>query len=180
MKRTLLQHPQIKRITMLIVVFTVKISLLYGQPSGYGDIGVGAGLSYGGFGARFTYMPVEELGLFGSLGYNLDALGYNLGVQFHVLSQKKLGAYLTGMYGYNTVLIVDALVMESKTTFFGFSTGVGFEYRIKEKSFLSTEVLVPFRPQAYKDAVDDLESVSFEMKDSLLPVAICIGYHLKF
>ncbi|MCY1718886.1 hypothetical protein OU798_00940 [Prolixibacteraceae bacterium Z1-6] len=179
MKTTLLRSTLLKSITIFALIAMLSIPLLFGQSSHHGDIGAGAGLSYGGFGTRFTYRPVEQLGLFGSLGYNLDALGYNLGVQYHVPSQKRLSAYLTGMYGYNTVLIVDAVVMESKTTYFGFSTGAGIEFKLKEKSFLSAELLVPFRPQAYKDAVDDLESISFEMKDPL-PVAFCIGYHLKF
>lgn len=179
MKRILSQFPRIKRILMVVVVMVLGISGLHGQSSSYGDIGVGGGLSYGGLGARLTYRPIEELGLFGSLGYNLDALGSNIGVQLHLPSQKKLSAYITGMYGYNTVLIVDAITMESKTTYYGFSTGVGAEFKLKEKSFLCAEVLVPFRPQAYKNAVDDLESISFEIKDPL-PVAFSIGYHLKF
>jgi hypothetical protein len=155
------------------------ISVLHGQSFSHGDIGLGGGLSYGGLGARLTYKPIEKLGLFGSLGYNLDALGYNLGVQFHLPSQKKVGAYITGMYGYNTVLIVEAIDMTSKTTYFGFSTGVGVVFKLKEKSFLCAEVLVPFRPQAYKDAVDDLGSINYEIKDPL-PVVFSIGYHIKF
>ena len=112
------------------------ISVLHGQSSSHGDIGLGGGLSYGGLGARLTYMPIEKLGLFGSLGYNLDALGYNLGVQFHLPSQKKLNAYFTGMYGYNTVLIVEAATMKSRTTYFGFSPGAGLQFKLNEKTFL--------------------------------------------
>lgn len=178
MKRILSQFPRKKCVLMFLVSMVLGIFVLHGQSSSYGDIGVGSGLSYGGLGARFTYMPIEKLGLFGSLGYNLDALGYNLGVQFHVPSKKKLCVYFTGMYGYNTVLIVEAVAMESKATYFGFSTGVGVEFKLNEKSFLCAEVLVPFRPQAYKDAIDDLESISYEIKNPL-PVVFCIGYHFK-
>jgi len=179
MTRILSQFSRKRYFLSAAAVMFLGISVLHGQSSSYVNIGLGGGLSYGGLGARFTYMPIEKLGLFGSLGYNLDALGYNLGVQFHVPSQKKLSAYITGMYGYNTVLIVDAIVMETKTTYFGFSTGVGVEFKLKEKSFLCAEVLVPFHPKAYKDAVDDLESIGYEIKGPL-PVAFCIGYHLKF
>lgn len=179
MKRILSKFPRKKRVLMFVVVMVQSISVLYGQSSINGDIGVGGGLSYGGLGARLTFKPIEELGLFGSLGYNLDALGYNIGLQLHVPSHKKLSAYITGMYGYNTVLIVDALTMESKTTYYGFSAGVGVEFKLKEKSFLCAEVLVPFRPQTYKNAADDLESISYEIKDPL-PVTFSIGYHLKF
>ena len=179
MKTTLLRSPLIKSITIFTMVILLSTPLLFGQSSHHGDIGAGAGLSYGGFGTRLTYRPVEQLGVFGSLGYNLDALGYNLGVQYHVPSQKRLSTYVTGMYGYNVVLIVDAVVMETKTTYFGFSAGVGVQFKLKEKSFPSAELLVPFRPQAYKDAVDDLESMEYDIKDPL-PVAFSIGYHIKF
>ncbi len=179
MKTTRPQLTLIKNITTFTMIIMLDIPLLFGQSSHHGDIGAGAGLSYGGFGTRLTYRPVEQLGVFGSLGYNLDALGYNLGVQYHVPSQKRLSPYLTAMYGYNVVLIVDAMVMETKTTYFGFSAGVGVEFKLKEKSFLSAELLVPFRPQSYKDAVDDLESMEYDIKDPL-PVAFSVGYHLKF
>lgn len=179
MKRTLSQFLWKNGVLMFAVSMLLGISELHGQSSNHGDIGVGGGLSYGGLGARFTYKPIDQLGLFGSLGYNLDAQGYNMGVQFHLPSKKKLSTYITGMYGYNTVLIVDAIAKESKTTYFGFSTGLGVEFRLKEKSFLCAEVLVPFRPQIYKDAVDDLESINYKIKDPL-PVAFSIGYHLKF
>ena len=178
MKRKISQLPGKKHVLMLVIVWIQGISILYGQASGYGDIGVGGGLSYGGFGARLTFTPVEEIGLFGSLGYNLDALGYNLGAQIHMPGQKILSPYVTGMYGYNTVLMVDAFVMKTKTTYFGFSTGVGAEFRVRGSSFLAAEVLVPFRPQVYKSAIDDLESAGYEVKNPL-SVAFCIGYHYK-
>ncbi len=178
MKRIRSQFSQKKCFFLFAASLLLSISVVHGQSSNHGDIGVGGGLSYGGIGARLTYTPIEKLGLFGSLGY-LEALGYNLGAQFHLPSQKKLSAYITGMYGSNTVLIVEAIDMKTKTTYFGFSTGVGVKFKLKEKSFLGAEVLVPFRPQAYKDAVDDLESINFKIKDPL-PVGFSIGYHIKF
>lgn len=164
---------------MCVIAMFLGFSTVHAQSSFHGDVGVGGGLSYGGFGTHLSYRPFEKLGVFGSLGYNLDGLGYNVGLKYLLTSPKKLSPYLTGMYGYNTVLLVETLTMESKTTYFGFSTGVGVEFRLNEKSFLSTEVLVPFRPQAYNDAVNDLQSIGYEIKD-LLPVTFCIGYHFKF
>ncbi len=168
-----------KRFLMFIVLLMPGISILFSQSLSHYQIGIGGGLSYGGLGAQLAYKPTEQLGLFGSLGYNLDAIGYNLGVKIYAPSEKKTSIYLTGMYGYNTVLIVDAITMKSKTTYYGFSTGIGVEFKFKKRSFLSAEVLVPFRPQAYKDATDDLRSINYEIQDPL-PVAICIGYHLRF
>lgn len=164
---------------MLFLYSILNISILYGQHPTMANIGAGGGLSYGGFGARLTYLPVRQFGFFGSLGYNLDALGYNLGVQFHLPSEKRVSFYLTGMYGYNAVLIVEALYATTKTTYYGISAGAGVQFRLTEKSFLSGEVLIPFRPQVYRDALDDLKSINYDVKDAL-PVAFCIGYHFKF
>ncbi len=172
-------HQKLKWILMLVFNTVLAISSLHGQHTIHGNLGVGGGLSYGGFGARLTYLPIEQFGLFGSLGYNLDALGYNLGVQFHIPSEKRVSVYLTGMYGYNAVLIVDATLTTSKTTYYGISAGAGVQFKLTEKSYLSAEVLVPFRPQVYKDAIDDLESINYDVTKPL-PVAFCIGYHFKF
>ncbi|MCU4162855.1 hypothetical protein [Carboxylicivirga caseinilyticus] len=179
MKRSLFKFQHKRFIIRLLLIAFLTPTLLTAQTSIKGDIGVGGGISYGGIGAQLTYRPIETVGIFGSLGYNLDGVCYNLGVKLNFKSDKKINPYLTGMYGYNTVLIIDAESMETRTTYYGISTGLGTTFRLKEKSFLSFEVLLPIRPKVYKDAVDDLELVGFEIKDPL-PVAVCIGYHIKF
>ena len=173
------QHRETKWILMFFVTIVLGLTGLHGQHSSSWNIGAGAGLSYGGFGGRLTYMPIKNLGLFGSLGYNLDAFGYNLGAQFHIPSKKKVSAYFTGMYGYNTVLIVEAIATKTKTTYYGFSTGIGVQFKLEEKSFLCAELLLPFRPQAYKNALDDLELLGYDIKDAL-PLAFAVGYHFRF
>lgn len=150
---------------------------VYGQHKSSFNIGAGGGLSYGGFGVRLTYTPLQALGLFGALGYNLDAAGYNLGIQAHLPSSKKIGVYATGMYGYNTVLIVEAPTIKTRTTYYGFSAGLGLKLTLAEKSFLSAEILLPFRPEAYHSAIDDLESIGYDIRDPW-PLAFCIGYHI--
>jgi len=166
-------------ILMLFFSLILSITVLHGQHKTRANIGAGGGLSYGGFGARFTYLPVRQFGLFGSLGYNLDALGYNLGVQLHIPSQKRVSFYLTGMYGYNAVLRVEAPYTTSKTTYYGISAGPGIQFGLTDRSFLSGEVLWPFRPHVYQDALDDLKSINYDVKEAF-PVAFCIGYHFKF
>jgi hypothetical protein len=163
----------------MVMALVMCLPMVQAQSSFNGSIGIGGGLSYGGLGAQINYHPIEKMSVFGGLGYNLNALGYNLGLQLHVISPKRLNPYITAMYGYNTVLLVDAITMESKTTYFGFSTGVGVEFKLKDKSFLSAEILLPFRPQAYKKAVDDLQSIGYEIKDPM-PVTFSIGYHIRF
>nr|MCU0358047.1 hypothetical protein [Cyclobacteriaceae bacterium] len=117
--------------------------------------------------------------IFTGLGYNLNELGYNVGAQYHFPSQKIVSAYVTAMYGYNVVLIVKALETESKTTYFGPSAGAGMQIAFQNKSFLSLELLMPFRPQAYQNAIDDLKVLGYEMKDPL-PFGFGVGYHIRF
>lgn len=153
------------------------ISEAYGQHQSRFNIGVGGGLSYGGFGGRFTYTPVPVLGLFGALGYNLDAAGYNLGLQVHLPSSKKIGVYAAGMYGYNAVLIVEAPAIKTRTTYYGVSAGIGFRFALTPKSFLNGEILLPFRPEAYRSAIDDLKSIGYDIREPW-PLAFSIGYHI--
>ena len=164
---------------IFVIITILQISLSHGQSFYHLNIGVGGGLTYGGIGGRLTYLPVKTIGFFGSIGYNLDELGYNLGIQVHLPSEKMVSFYVAGMYGYNAVLIVEGILETSKTTFYGFSVGPGIQLRLTEKTFLSAEILLPFRPEAYKDAIDDFESIGYEIKEPL-PVAFCIGYHINF
>jgi hypothetical protein len=179
MIKILNRHQETWWFLMLFFCTFLSISTLHGQHKTRANIGAGGGLSYGGFGARLTYLPVKQIGLFGSLGYNLDALGYNLGVQVHLPTEKRVSFYLTGMYGYNAVMKVEAPATTGKTTYYGISTGPGFEFGLNERSFLAAEVLWPFRPQVYRDALDDLKSINYDVKGAF-PVAFCIGYHFKF
>src|SRR5687768_6116891 len=44
-----------------------------------GNIGIGMGIDYGGFGVRLTVLPAKPVFLFAGLGYNLAGIGYNIG-----------------------------------------------------------------------------------------------------
>ena len=92
MKSLLSQLQKKKYILTSVIAILLGTSLLQGQTSNNVDIGLGGGLSYGGLGAQLNYRPIEKLAVFGGLGYNLDALGYNLGLKFHLPSEKRLSA----------------------------------------------------------------------------------------
>jgi hypothetical protein len=83
------------------------------------------------------------------------------------------------MYGYNAVLIVKGNVT-SKTTYYGPSVGAGLVLKSKtsERSFLSFELILPFRIKAFHNAIDDFKLMGYDVKE-LLPVAFSIGYHIK-
>ena len=74
------------------------------------NLGFGAGLDYGGFGARVTGMPSKNFGVFGGLGYALAGVGFNGGVQGIFNSKGRAVPYLTAMYGYNGALVITGAI----------------------------------------------------------------------
>jgi len=91
---------------------------------GSASVGVGIGLLYGGFGSRLTYHPVDQLGLFLGLGYNVVNLGYNAGFMYSFPSTKQAEFFVTGMYGYNGVIRVTG-VGGFESSYNGVSAGAG-------------------------------------------------------
>jgi hypothetical protein len=149
-----------------------------GQDSKF-NIGAGAGLDYGGFGTRIGFMPSERVGIFAGLGYNLDGLGYNVGAQFHFPSEKRVSWYITGMYGYNAVLVVTGDI-EKEKTYYGPSAGAGIQMKSRsEKGFWNFELLFPFRDSEFQDDIDALDDLGADVTEPL-PIAFSIGYHWKF
>jgi hypothetical protein len=145
------------------------------------DLGVGMGLDYGGFGTRLTYTPIEQVGVFGSLGYNLNSLGYNLGAQFRIPVKKRFMGYLTAMYGYNAVLKVEGLVKDSGYTYYGASVGAGVQWKLSAKKnlWLNLEGILPFRPQEFSDAIRDLKTIGYEIEEPA-DVGFSLGLHYRF
>jgi hypothetical protein len=143
------------------------------------NVGVGAGLDYGGFGTRIGLMASERVGLFAGLGYNLDGLGYNIGAQFHFPSEKRTSWYITGMYGYNAVLVVTGDI-EKEKTYYGPSFGAGIQRKAKSDiGFWNFALLIPIRSSEFQDDIDALNSFGADVTEPL-PISFSIGYHWKF
>ena len=142
------------------------------------DIGLGAGLDYGGFGVRGTFKLVPQLGLFAAGGYNLNSIGFNAGGQWYFSSGKRNNFFLTAMYGYNAVIVVSGDIND-KATYYGFSGGIGFQLNSRNNvNFWNFELLVPVRNSNYKDDLDALKVMGVDIREPF-PVAIAIGYHFK-
>jgi hypothetical protein len=167
-----------KHILFCLILISQGISTM--AQDSKANVGFGFGLDYGGFGGRFTYVPIERIGLFAGLGYNLNSLGYNIGAQVRFPTQRKIDWYLCGMYGYNAVLIVTG-TQPKKTTYYGATIGAGMEIKFgrSEKSHLNIELLVPFRESQYQKDIDALKNSGAEVT-AALPIAISIGYHIRF
>ena len=62
----------------IILVLMFMGSHIYGQSGQKAYLGLGAGLDYGGLGAKVEYLPIKNFGLFGGLGFNILSVGWIL------------------------------------------------------------------------------------------------------
>jgi hypothetical protein len=143
------------------------------------SLGIGAGLDYGGFGGRLTSLPYKYLSLFIGFGYNLSDVGVNLGGSLRLLPNNLICPTISGMYGYNAVIIVTG-AKNTHETYYGGSLGFGLELRSKKlKNYLSFGLYIPFRSEAYNNEILKLSlnpniSITNEPDD----VIFTIGYHI--
>lgn len=142
-------------------------------------LGVGGGLNYGGFGAQAAYQHTAVWSAFAGIGYNLNQVGYNLGIQVNAPSEKRVEWYGMAMYGYNAVLKVEGYEGTSTNTYYGPSIGTGVLFKQKRHHGLwNVGVILPFRATSFKNAIDDLKLAGYTVDDPL-PVAFCVGYHFR-
>jgi hypothetical protein len=149
------------------------------EPEPLVNIGLGLGLDYGGFGGKISAFPHKNFGVFAGVGYNLLKAGYNVGGLVRLRPGKKVCPMITAMYGYNAVIIVEG-ADEWNKAYYGPSFGGGIELNFSNKqNFMNFGLLIPLRPQNYRDAMDALLSnPSIEMTEAL-PFTISVGYHFK-
>jgi len=147
--------------------------------------GIGLGLDYGGIGANILYYPIPKLGVFGGIGYAFAGFGYNVGAKFRIITKKefpKIDPYLTAMYGYNAAVVVKDATEYNKL-FYGPTVGAGIDFNpnSKKMGYWSLAILVPIRDSEvdqYFDYLKNNKGITF--KNELLPIAISIGYRIKF
>jgi hypothetical protein len=168
-----------KFLLMIFVMSGFMTHEMFSQPVSKFNLGLGAGLDYGGFGAQLSYIPVNWAVVFGSAGYNLNAAGYNLGVKVSYPSESRVEGHLTGMYGYNAVLIVKSGSTGS-VTYYGPTVGAGMILKSKNRAgrFWSFELLLPFRAKEFHDAIDSLDQLGYDINEPL-PLGFSVGYHFS-
>jgi len=141
------------------------------------NIGIGMGLTYGGIGGRLVLNPLDQLGLFFGLGYNIHNTGINLGAIYYVQSPVKTQLYLSGMYGYNAVIVYG----KEKNEYNGPSFGIGLKINSKSKtgSYFDIGLIVPVRSDDFHSDIDKLsKNPNFDVKKPW-PVLINIGYNFR-
>ncbi|UJP65114.1 hypothetical protein [Mongoliitalea daihaiensis] len=141
------------------------------------SVGAGIGLLYGGFGSRLTYHPVDQLGLFLGLGYNVVNLGYNAGFMYSFPSTKQAEFFVTGMYGYNGVIRVTG-VGGFEDSYNGVSAGAGVRLNSNRKrgQYWDFGLLVPFRSNEFSEDYRFAQSISDIQ--NLPPVLFFVGFHI--
>jgi hypothetical protein len=146
------------------------------------DVGIGLGMDYGGIGGRLTYLPIQKLGLFGALGYNLESVGYNVGAVYKFMPDNKFCPTFSAMYGYNAVIIVEGASAYNET-YYGPSISMGVEWKAgkKIKNIWNLEVVIPFRSQEFNDDWDAIkDNPNFDVKRDVFPLGFSVGYHFGF
>ncbi|HXB44751.1 MAG TPA: hypothetical protein VNV85_11860 [Puia sp.] len=167
--------------SMFIVITRVSVAQNSELPAQNFDrfsFGVGAGLDYGGLGCNLTGYPQKNIGLFAGAGYAFAGIGFNAGVKFRLVSNRRFTPYVVAMYGYNAAIAVTNSPNYNKL-FYGPSVGAGFDLgsHAKNRGYFSLALLIPFRSpdvNSYMDNLRNTYGVSFN--NDLLPIGISIGY----
>jgi hypothetical protein len=142
-------------------------------------LGMGAGFDYGGIGVKFEYLPVKHFGLFGGFGHNFLGVGYNAGITYKILPDKKNSPNIIAFYGYNATLQVKGLPPGKSldATSYGITIGINFDVKTKNGDKLSFGLFVPFRSSKFNKKYDEASQISDV--DELLPFALSVGYNFK-
>lgn len=152
-----------------------------GSQQGQPTFGLGVGLPYGGLGARFGLNLFDHLNLFGSLGYQLAGVGYNIGLLKDINSASMVQFYFVAMYGTNAAIKVKGL-SEYNKVYSGATFGIGAKINSRryEGNYWDLGLLVPLRSSKYKDDELVIESDP-RIKSYTRPwmVLIAIGYNFN-
>lgn len=152
--------------------------------------GVGIGLDYGVVGARMTITPVPQVGIFGALGYNINAIGYdlqkaayNVGVNYKFLPDKRVTPVAGLMYGYNAIIAIENDRSDPyNKTYNGFSLSGGIELNMKKsKNYWSFELIASFWTREFRNDWDRLKNDPnyTSQEEVLIPIGISVGYHFN-
>lgn len=146
-------------------------------------VALGGGLDYGGFGGNLTVYPVQNVGIFGGLGYALAGLGMNAGIKYRYIPGKaeaRVHPFAMAMYGYNAAIYVINRTDLNKL-FYGPTVGIGTDLysRTPRRGYWSLALVVPIRKKEVSEYMDLLESdFGAEFQTRLFPVGVSVGYRL--
>ncbi len=141
-----------------------------------GDVGIGAGIDYGGFGIQLNqfFWPIC---LVGGYGYNNVYFLPFGGVKYYfstIQNKIKYALYIKVIYGYNAVIIIKD---GPKDFYCGFTPGIGTDIRFGKKKWygLNFDLNFPVRTKKYKRDYDNFKITYSNFNQTTLPIAISIG-----
>lgn len=144
--------------------------------------GFGAGIDYGGIGFKAEWLPAKYISIFAGAGANFDKIGYNGGLSFKILPERKSTPYAIAMYGYNAVLKTKAPasnITNFVKTYYGFSAGAGYDVRVGKKyNKISLAVIVPFRSQEFTNKYNEFKDLGYQFKPKKSNVLGSIGFNI--
>lgn len=140
-------------------------------------IGPGLGIDYGGAGLQMSVLAHRSVGFFGGVGYNLHKIAANGGIRVMVLRKGYARPYVTGMYGYNAVVIVNDK-RDLSRTFNGPSVGIGADFGQVDRTY-TFALIIPFRSDEVGDYVNALGSQGILLKPGFLPFTISGGWRFQ-
>jgi hypothetical protein len=142
------------------------------------NVGLGAGIDYGGFGGRLTILTSEKLEFFGAVGYNTLGAGFNGGIEYRLKPQSYVCPFFGAMYGYNSVIKVPGGEMYNDV-YYGPSWNMGLElWSRKQAGFFNIEIIIPIRSHEFWSDVKKMKNnPDLVMDGAILPVSIGVGYH---
>jgi hypothetical protein len=150
------------------------------------DIGIGLGMDYGGLlGFQIGIAPIKHLTFFGSLGYYLIGVGWNVGLKgLFIAKTTKHGIrpYFKATFGSNSVITAEGTDQYDQI-YKGFTIGVGCEFRFgkKKQNGFDLDLNVPLRTTEFWDDYNTMKNdPSLEVLQGPMPVAFSIGYHHEF
>lgn len=155
--------------------FGINVRLKPSDPGspGSASFGIGLGLDYGGIGTKLTIMPGSTVSWFAGVGYNLNDVGFNGGLELNFTPKKRSTAFLSAMYGYNGwVKPASYYGPQEATTYYGPSFGLGLKARTKKSNnYFSFQFIFPIRDPKLKSAVASDDA------NPIYPLLFSLGFH---
>jgi hypothetical protein len=145
-----------------------------------GDIGVGAGIDYGGYGMQINQF-LGPVCIMGGYGYNQVYFMPFGGIKYYMPLEEydlNFAPYVKVIYGYNSVIIIKNGPSEF---YWGLTPGIGTEVRFgKTKSYgFNIDINIPVRTKRFKRDLDYYKLIYSDYKKDFLPVALSLGLQVS-
>lgn len=143
-------------------------------------MGLGLGLDMGGIGLRADVPVNHHFAVIAGAGYALVGIGWNAGLQYRFMPDRKAGLFCCALYGYNAAIKIKG-GSQYDALYYGPSVGAGVELRkAHTTNFWKIALFVPFRSSDFTADLDLLRDKGyFGPNEGPWPVLFGVGYHFE-